>query len=500
MQPASLFAVATSLLIVSAVTPPPTGNYIERLASYADFSVDPCDDFYAFSCGGFDKTHSKAGTFSTFYVPYEKNKKFLFDYFNNLKETDQIDRSLKQVYDACMQENKDSSEKALAPILKLIDSNDFSTVQGRTVIMTELFKHSSFSIMRLEIYRAFDREDQLHDWTLVQPSLGLRYKELYTDAKIATLTESYTKLVKEVPSLSIKPEDVRALVDFESQIAKITSSLFDISNRARNSKRLSYDDLQKLMPDFVDWKTLFANITNGKAPDSVVAYNEPYFQKLSELLRKTDSNIVKQFLKVSFVEKFAVFLHIKAFQKKPEKKEDQCAQLANAVFPVMVAHKYLPTHLPPQKKQKVVDIVNIVRKSYEKLLASTPWVQQSTRTAALEKFQALDSSRIAYPDFYLDANQVMKYYEGLKLTNNIAEIGFQNANYRFTKTASQVGKNEDPNDWGEMENILNVNGFYVSFANLLRHKERTELKSFYPLVVPFKSNTHHDRPCEFTFL
>jgi predicted metalloendopeptidase len=482
MQITPLFTVATSLLLVSAVPPPPTGNYIERLVSFGDFSVDPCDDFHAFSCGGFDKSHTSQ-SYSTFDVALDKNREFLVDYFKKLNGTDGIDKSLKKVYDACMHRDRDSSSKVLSTILNLIDSNDFSTVQGRTTIMAELLKHSSFQLIGLEIYPAFDREDQLNDWNLVQPSLTYR-KELYNEAKLASLNGYYRDLLKDIPSLSIKPEEIRALVDFENEKAKIFTPWLEIDIRAKHSKRLSYDDLSKLLPDFVDWKTLFANLTNGKAPESVVVYNEPFFHKLAELLRKTDSNIVKQYLKLTFVSDFKDYLYAEV--RDPVKDKDQplwkkkeCALLANRVFPVMVAHKFLPTHLPPQKKQKVVELVGIVRKSFEKLLATTPWAQQSTRTAAVEKFKALDSSRIAYPDFYLDATQVMKYYEGLKITDNIAEIGFENAKYRFAKTASQVGKNEDPNDWGEMESILYANGFNVSFANLLRHLERTELKSFF---------------------
>jgi predicted metalloendopeptidase len=472
MQITSLFTIATSLLLVNAAPPPLTGNYVERLLSYADFSVDPCDDFYTFSCGGFDKTHPatpQTGTQSNFDLVTERNKQFIIDYFINFKGTDGIDTSLKQVYDACMQGNKDSSEKALSSILNLIDSNDFSTVQGRTNIMTEFFKHSSSSIIGLGIFPAFDREDKLNDWTLVQPiDLRLGKKEDYTEANLAVLTESHSKLVKKVPSLSIKPEDVRALVDFENEIAKMTTPWSELLFQMNHSKRLTLDDLSKLLPDFVDWKALFANVTNGQVPDSVVVMNEPYFQKLAELLRKTDANTVKKYLKLSFVADLAKYLHVEegapSKEVKKNKKEEECALLTEKVFRVMVTHKFISTHVPLKKKQKVVEIVDAVRKSAEKLISKTPWVQQSTRTAALEKLKALDSSQIAYPDFYLDANEVMKYYEGLKITDNIAEIGLEKVKYDFRKTVSGVGKKEDPNQWGLLIDISEVNASYVSYA------------------------------------
>jgi predicted metalloendopeptidase len=479
MHITSLFTVATSLLLVNAAPPPLTGNYIERILSYADFSVDPCDDFYAFSCGGFDKTHPatlQTGSRSNFEKVWKSNKQFLSEYFGNFKGTDSIDTSLKQAYDACMLRNKDSSEKAFSTILKLIDSNDFTTVQGRTVIMTELLKHSSPWLIGLDISTAFDREDKLNEWNLVQPPVRLYYKNLYTDENLAIVTESFNTLAKELPSLSIKQEDVRALVQFENEITKMTAPWDELKLQAKYNTRFSLDDLQKLLPEFVDWKTLFANINNGQDPNSILVQNESYLQNLAELLRKTDSNIVKNYLKLSFVAEFADFLHdearapikeirMKVLKSPPQgQKEEQCALLANSVFPVMVSYKFIPTHLPPQKKEKAVEIVNAVQKSVEKLLSKTPWIQPSTRSAALEKLKALDSSRIGYPDFYLDANEVMKYYEGLKITDNIAEIGLERSKNKFTKTVRQIGKNEDPNNWGKIETIEEVNGYYVSFA------------------------------------
>ena len=81
---------------------------------------------------------------------------------------------------------------------------------------------------------------------------------------------------------------------------------------------------------------------------------------------------------------------------------------------VAVGSMYAREYFPIEKKEEAVKQVQYIRKTFEFLVPHITWMDQKTKTNALEKLRAMGQF-IAYPDEFLDRAIMDNYYKGLLL-------------------------------------------------------------------------------------
>ncbi|KAI9301252.1 hypothetical protein BJ944DRAFT_252466, partial [Cunninghamella echinulata] len=285
-----------------------------------DLTVDPCEDFYAYTCNNWEKNHvipegkSMIGSFNLLAT---ENKEVLRDIlnqdFNSLYEqiTNEKEGStlpnpeklvdkqnfymVKHLYDSCINEDAIDSKGAepILPLLKEIrtiysidkNGNKPSTKQFTKAIATLLqYGVAPF----FEIYIDADPiKPEVNSIQLVQSGLTLPSKEYYENEDIVnTLLETVEETIQLIMD-SAKNNDnsnvifggqehdvkkiAKSIVDFEKELASLSDDLDDIRDPIKTYNPLTLSELTKLS-SVVDWDLLLTDLQPPSTPhqDTVI--------------------------------------------------------------------------------------------------------------------------------------------------------------------------------------------------------------------------------------
>ena len=73
---------------------------------------------------------------------------------------------------------------------------------------------------------------------------------------------------------------------------------------------------------------------------------------------------------------------------------------------------YVRNHFDEASKPELEGMVEYLRSAFADIIAGTEWMDETSRAAALEKLEKIDSY-MAYPDWLLDDAEVNDYYGGV---------------------------------------------------------------------------------------
>ena len=73
---------------------------------------------------------------------------------------------------------------------------------------------------------------------------------------------------------------------------------------------------------------------------------------------------------------------------------------------------YVRNHFDEASKPELEGMVEYLRSAFADIIAGTEWMDETSRAAALEKLEMIDSY-MAYPDWLLDDAEVNDYYGGV---------------------------------------------------------------------------------------
>jgi predicted metalloendopeptidase len=478
--------VGIAFLVKYLVTSVPqnTQDFEKRITSFADFNADPCNDFYQYACGGFEKSMSvdeETGSVLTFELIGKENEKFLFKLFKEVPGSKEpLLSRLNQVYQSCLNGVDKKNEEAIKPFFEKIDKAKFDNPEERAIIMSEFVKLGWASFLSIAPSLAFDDPSINSLWTF-QGTIFLSSKTEYLEQKkVDGLKALLSDLAKLVPSLGLSSEDITKIVDLDGSIAKISLLKAQLFGTTFTSKRVPLSEVEKLFPYF-KWTTLLKAIgVANPENETIVIPQEDYMKGLNSILSKADADVVKKHMKVFALNsmqnylgegirsRYNKFNEVIYGTKANTNNEQRCAKIANTFLPVLVSHQYIKEKFSKDDKKKAVDMVRAIRESIQKMLQTTHWLDDATRAAAMKKLSQLNSDRVGYPEYYESADKVLAQYKDFQVTDNLAQTAFNFQQWAFNRQMKQLGKGSDPDNWGEFESILFINAGYVSvFACLL---------------------------------
>ncbi|XP_053402259.1 endothelin-converting enzyme homolog isoform X2 [Mercenaria mercenaria] len=470
-----------------------------------DTTVDPCEDFYTFSCGNWEKmtpippSKSKYGSFSQIGDEIKKKLREVLEEDEKLYKgvKSSAIHKAKTFYDMCMDE-KEIKKAGKGPVLKLIGElgswgMTSDPVSGTfdpdkwdiedAFLLTHRYGLSSLFSMGIS---TDEKNSGRYMIKFEQSGLTLsdskEYFSNHTNYEILkrAYIEYATGFAKLLGAGDNVEESVRNLYDFEQKLAVIHVPREQLLDPLKTYHNMT---LQQFQDDYLgDWlnleayvKGIFGDINTIPMDTEVLVYTPEYFTELQDLLKQTDKELLANYFVWHSVDHMVGyltkdFLEVALGLDKAESgiKEypvrwKRCLSKTTSAFGFAVGALYVQENFAEESKKDVESLFEEIRAAFIANLDDLEWMDDKTRAYAIEKANGV-SKMLGYPDYVLDPAKLDKHYENVTLVDGkFFESKLSELIYYRQKNLRRLGTVPDRNEWNMVPS--EVNGYYSADFN-----------------------------------
>lgn len=433
-----------------------------------DKTVDPCVDFYTYSCGGWIKKNPippDQSSWSTYGKLEDDNRAQLRTILEEAAKTnatrDAVTQKIGDYYASCMDEAaiEKLGAQPLLPELKRIASlkskQDFADY-----VATGQFPPSLYGGGTLFAFRS---SQDFKDSSQViaeadQAGLGLPDRDYYTkdDPKSEELRKAYVAHVARMfELLGDKPSEAATeaatVMRIETALAKAQMTRVERRDPSKLYHKMSVEELQTLAPAF-GWKTYFAKTGVGSLT-SLNIVTPDYFHVMSEQIEKESLADWKTYLRwhathesardlsSPFVkENFSFYGKTLRGQQEMPPRWKRCTNDVDNNLGEALGQAYVAKYFGPEAKQAALKIVKEVEASMQSEIQALPWMGAATKDQALIKLHAI-ANKIGYPDAWRDYT-TLEIVRGDQIGNSERASWFE-----FHRWLTKIGKPVDHKEW-----------------------------------------------------
>lgn len=155
-------------------------------------------------------------------------------------------------------------------------------------------------------------------------------------------------------------------------------------------------------------------------------------------------------------------------KQEQEPRWKECIDLAAGSLSTGSGALYVRKYFKQNSKEAALQMVNSIKEEFESILRFVPWMDDTTRAAALCKVKTM-VTHIGYPDELMDDEKLTDFYKNInvdeeKYLESILSINIFGTDRAFKKLREPVNKT----DWITHSKPAVVNAFYSSIENSIR--------------------------------
>ncbi|XP_061522224.1 phosphate-regulating neutral endopeptidase PHEX isoform X2 [Phycodurus eques] len=493
------------------------------ILSKMDNSVDPCDDFYTFACGGWLENNpipedsSSYGIYPWLRQQVDMRLKELLEMPTEPDELEAVTKA-KILYRSCMNESL-LEEVDAQPVLRTLQQPEFRwpvlgdglggdfrwSEQDWSLLRTLSHmrnQHSKSVLIRIYV-SPDDKNSSKYVIKLDQASLSLPSREDYITNTSAAQTYRAallslmvdTAVMLGAPQKAARVQMEKAL-DFETKLAHI---LIPFENRTSENmyNRYTLSRLQRQLPQ-LDWLFFIKTaVESDSDPSRVVSPSEAiivrapqYFRDLVKLIDATDPRTVANYvqwravfsklttLSRRFLYRYLDYARVTTGATSLTPRWDKCINYIENSLVYATGRLFVDTYFQEDKKHMMDEVIDGVRWAFVDMLRKeNDWMDEATKTRAMEKTHGV-LAKVGYPEFIRNDTY---------LNDDLKELDFDETDYygnvlQTLKFIAQsdvtwLRKTVPRTEW--FTNPTTVNAFYSSSTNQIRFPAGELQKPFF---------------------
>jgi endothelin-converting enzyme/putative endopeptidase len=445
-----------------------------------DKSVNPCVDFYKYSCAGWDRQNPIPADRPSWGRDSEladKNLEILRVILERASAINAnrsaIDQKIGDQYASCMDEPKVESLGA-APLKPQLDS--IAGIATKQQLAAEIARahnataplHESAGMVMFRFSSDQDFKDATSEIAEAdQAGLGLPERDYYfrDDAKSKDLREQYVKhvanmfvLLGESPDQAAK--DAATVMRIETALAKGSLDVVARRDPTKLYHMLTMAELEKLTPSF-DWNSYLQGVNMPAVQKLNVAVPD-FFTNLEQVLKSESLENWQTYLRWHAAHDMAPYVssnfvneNFDFFSRKLQGTEQlrprwkRCVSYVDRDLGEALGQAYVKEAFPPASKERTLKMVRDIEAAMAQDIQSVDWMSEPTKQKALEKLHTV-ANKIGYPDKWRDYSN-LEIVRGDFAGNVLRAQAFENQ-----RELAKIGKPVDRGEWGMTPPTVNA--------------------------------------------
>ena len=463
-----------------------------------DATVDPCNDFYKFSCGKFATNHpipSDQSGVDQFYALYNVNTQALDGILTKASaggaSRTPEEKKIGDYYAACM--NTDLIEqKGLAPIKPILDEID-ALGDGMRAKLALPALIGKLQRMGISVFFSYGEQQDYKDASkqiayVSQGGIGLPERDYYlrTGAKDIEIRQQYEAHIAKMLVLGGTPPETAkkqatAILALETALAKAS---MDVTSMREPEKIYHLEPTTKFEAQITPVN--FGQFLDGIHSPHVSELNDStpeFFPALVKEMRSADMDTLKAYMRFNVLtaasghlpkrfydETFDFYGRKLNGQPEEEPQWKRCSNSVNGALGEALGKVYVAQYFAGDSKAKMVEMVKDIENAMGHDIDQLEWMSAPTKVRAKEKLHAV-ANKIGYPDKWRDYSSLEIKVDD-PIGNSQRATAFEN-----DRELAKIGKPVDHSEWGMTPPT--VNAYYDPSMNDINFPAGILQPSFY---------------------
>jgi len=441
----------------------------------ADKTLDPCDDFYKYSCSKWvtanpipsDQVYWSTGSGLELW-----NEGALRDTLEAASKNDPgrspVEQKIGDYWAACMDESaiEAAGVKPLEPEIGRIAA--LKTKKEMTLEIAHLHhlypgawegndNQSNAPFFGFTGQQDFDNAS-LMVGAIDQGGLTLPNRDYYlkTDDKSKELLSKYRTHIQKMLVLAGESEseasaDAATVIQLETAMAEAQMDNVRRRDPKNINNKMSLAQVRALTPS-IDWDAYF-KATNAPPSDHYIVSSPDFFRALEKLLNQHSLDQWKTYLRWQVVHRSAPYMtkamvdeNFDFVARTLEGAEEQqprwrrCVRAADRDLGEALGQAYVDRAFPPESKTRTLEMIHAIETTLTSDIQGVSWMSPATKQQALIKLKGVED-KIGYPSHWRDYSSVT--IVRTSYLNNVAQA----SGFEFERWVAKIGKPVDRSEW-----------------------------------------------------